>query len=269
MLAADSRARPVSFRDRRAGGDCEDASTMIPISDDNPSRRPALVNWALILICVAVYGWEFAQGRRLDAIIKVFGFTPLSLSGHYSLGHGLATYPPWVTIFTAMFLHGGWLHLGGNMLYLWIFGNNVEDAMGHAKYALFYLICGCAAALGFAYADPNSAVPMLGASGAISGVLAAYVLLYPRARVTVVVPLGIVFYPLAISAVWAVGLWFGLQLVSAWYTSAADQGIAWWAHISGFAAGLILTPLFKSRDVPFFGSHPPDARPGPWDNRPR
>jgi membrane associated rhomboid family serine protease len=160
-----------------------------------------------------------------------------------------------------MFLHGGLLHLAGNMLYLWIFGNNVEDAMGHVRYLLFYLLCGAAAALGMAYIDPASQVPMVGASGAISGVLAGYVLLYPRARVTVIVPLGIILYPFAITAVWVIGFWFLLQLISAGLANPGEPGTAWWAHVGGFAAGLILTPVLKSRDTPLFGQ----VRHGPWD----
>ncbi len=225
---------------------------MIPISDDNPPLHRAYVNWALIALCVAAYGWQFSLGDKFDAAIAAFGFAPASLGSP----HGL--YPAWLTVVTSMFLHGGLLHLAGNMLYLWIFGNNVEDAMGHVKYALFYLICGAIAALTFAYMDPHSLLPMVGASGAISGVLAAYVLLYPRARVTVVVPLGIVFYPLAISAVWVVGFWFVLQLINAWMTGPGQPGVAWWAHVGGFAAGLLLAPLFKSRDIPLFGR--PDPR---------
>lgn len=233
---------------------------MIPISDDNPSRRPAIVTWTIIALCGAAFVWELALGARMDAALLVFGFTPASLLGHPPPPHGFVRLPPFATILTSMFLHGGWLHLGGNMLYLWIFGNNAEDAMGHVKYALFYLLCGVAAALTLAFMDPTSQLPMIGASGAISGVLAAYVLLYPRTKVTVVVPLGIIFYPLAISAVWVVGLWFLMQLVSAWIVDPAQPGVAWWAHVGGFVTGLLLTPLFKSRDIPLFGRQ---AR-GPW-----
>jgi membrane associated rhomboid family serine protease len=146
------------------------------------------------------------------------------------------------------------------MLYLWIFGNNVEDAMGHLRFLAFYLMCGAAAALAMAYIDPSSRVPMIGASGAISGVLAAYVLLYPRHRVTVIVPLGIIFYPLSIAAIWVVGFWFVMQLFSAALSNPGQPGTAWWAHIGGFAAGLLLTPLLKSRHVPLFSRRPP----GPW-----
>ena len=126
----------------------------------------------------------------MDCALSALGFTPASLFGTGWLGHASASILPATTIVTSMFLHGGLLHIGGNMLYLWIFGNNVEDAMGHVRYLLFYLLCGVAAALAMGFLQPQSAVPMVGASGAISGVLAGYVLLYPRARVTVVIPLG-------------------------------------------------------------------------------
>jgi len=260
MLGADSKGAIAPIWHSRGPRNDEDRSTMIPISDDNPARGPAIVNWTIIALCVAAFIWEVRLGGRMDAALLVLGFTPASLLGHPPPPHGFVRLPPFATILTSMFLHGGWLHLAGNMLYLWIFGNNAEDAMGHVKYGLFYLVCGTAAALTLAYMDPTSRLPMIGASGAISGVLAAYVLLYPRAKVTVVVPLGIIFYPLAISAVWVVGLWFLMQLVSAWLIDPAQPGVAWWAHVGGFVTGLVLTPLFKSRDVPLFGRLPR----GPW-----
>jgi membrane associated rhomboid family serine protease len=233
---------------------------MIPISDDNPARLTPLVNWAIILLCVGVFFWEISLGRSMDETIGVLGFSPASLEGTAAVPRGYVPVPGWATIFISMFLHGGWLHIAGNMLYLWIFGNNVEDAMGHIRYLVFYLIAGTAAALSMAAMDPGSQVPMVGASGAISGVLAAYVLLYPRARVTVVVPLGIIFYPLKISAFWVVGFWFGMQVLSAVLSTPGQPGIAWWAHVGGFVAGAILTPLFKYAHVPLFG----EVRRGPW-----
>lgn len=238
---------------------------MIPISDDNPSRTTPFVTWAIIAACVAAYLWERTLGPQFDAAVMVLGFTPDSLSGGSHTLPGYITVPAPATIFTSMFLHGGLLHLGGNMLYLWIFGNNVEDAMGHIRYAFFYLICGAAAALSMVYIDPGSQVPMVGASGAISGVLAAYVLLFPRARVTVIVPLGVIFYPLAISAMWVMGFWFLLQLASAAFSDPNQPGVAFWAHVGGFAAGVFLTPLLKSRQFPLFG----EVHRGPWDQGPR
>ncbi len=234
---------------------------MIPISDDNPTRLVPIVTWAIIALCVIAYLWERSLGRDMDAAVLVLGFTPASLFGRPpASSQDFETISPLATIFTSMFMHGSVLHLLGNMLYLWIFGNNVEDAMGHARFVAFYAVCGVAAALTLAYIDPSSRIPMVGASGAISGVLAGYVLLFPRARVTVIIPLGIIFYPIAISAFWVVSFWFVLQLLSAALSDPNQPGVAWWAHVGGFAAGLVLTPLLKSRGFPLFGR----VRRGPW-----
>jgi membrane associated rhomboid family serine protease len=235
--------------------------TVIPISDDNPGRTVPIVTWAIIAGCVAAYLWERSLGGQIDAALTVLGFVPASLSaGHGAPPQGYVDVSPIATIFTSMFLHGGLLHLGGNMLYLWIFGNNVEDAMGHVRYAVFYLLSGVAAALTMALIDPHSQIPMVGASGAISGILASYVLLWPRARVTVIVPLGIIFYPMAVSAMWVVGFWFVLQLLSALLTDAAQPGVAFWAHVGGFIVGAILTPFLKSAQYRLFG----EVYRGPW-----
>lgn len=242
---------------------------MIPISDDNPAssrppgpaRRRPVVTVTVIALCVLVFAWELSLGSRMDGALAALGFTPGTLLHPQSAVAPWLGIPPWTTIFTAMFLHAGWLHIGGNLLYLWIFGNNIEDAMGHAKYALFYLACGVAAALAMVLIDPASQTPIVGASGAISGVLGAYVLLYPRARVLTIIPLVFIFYPVRLRAVWVVGIWFALQLVAAALTPPSDPGVAWWAHVGGFVAGLALTPLLKSRAVPYFG--PLDSR-GPW-----
>jgi len=234
---------------------------MIPISDDNPTRLAPIVNWALIALCVVVYLWEWSLGKAMDPALNVLGFAPASF---FSPQTSLSQYvglPAAATIFTSMFLHGGILHLAGNMLYLWIFGNNVEDAMGHIRFLLFYFACGVCAALTLAYIEPHSTVPMVGASGAISGVLAAYVLLHPRARVTVIVPLGIIIYPFAIRAVWVVGLWFLMQLINAAFSDPSQPGVAWWAHVGGFAAGLMLTPILKTPGVRLFGNR----HTGPWN----
>ena len=235
---------------------------VIPISDDNPGRTVPIVTWAIIAACVATYLWERSLSSQTDAAIMVLGFVPASLHGAHVLPpQGYVAVPAAVTVFSSMFLHGGLLHLGGNMLYLWIFGNNVEDAMGHLRYLVFYFFCGIAAALTLALLQPDSLVPMVGASGAISGVLAAYVMFFPRSRITVIVPLGIIFYPFAVSAIWVVGFWFVLQLASALLSDPVLPGIAFWAHVGGFATGLLLTPLFKSAQYRLFG----DVQRGPWD----
>ena len=233
---------------------------MIPISDDNPARLRPVVTWGIILACVLAFVWELSLGDEMSAALFAFGFTPASFFSGYAVS-GIGQVPAVLTIFTSMFLHGSILHIAGNMLYLWIFGNNVEDAMGHSRYLLFYLVSGIAAALTLAYIGPLSQVPMVGASGAISGVLASYVLLFPGARITVIVPLGIIFFPFRITAIWVVGFWFVLQLLSASATHADQPGVAWWAHVGGFAAGAIMTPFLKSSDFPLFGAV---RRRGPW-----
>ncbi|MGA7674801.1 MAG: rhomboid family intramembrane serine protease [Rhizomicrobium sp.] len=234
---------------------------MIPISDDISARQTPFFTWAIIAACVAVYIWEVQQGPDMGTVFLQYGFTPKSLMSPPLSPAQETGWSALINIFTSMFVHGGIWHLAGNMLYLWIFGNNIEDAMGHARFVLFYLLCGVAAALTMAFMDPASTVPMVGASGAISGVLGAYMLLYPRARVTVVVPIVIIFYPFRISAVWVVGVWFAMQLFSAATSTPDSPGVAWWAHIGGFAAGLALTPFLKSSHVPFFG---PRSLRGPW-----
>jgi membrane associated rhomboid family serine protease len=237
---------------------------MIPISDDNPARSAAIVTWTIMGLCALIYLWERSLGTQMNTALFALGFVPSSYFSNHALGTGDIAVPPELTILTSMFLHGGILHLAGNMLYLWIFGNNVEDSFGHFRFLLFYLVCGAGAALAMAYIDPTSRIPMIGASGAISGVLAAYVLLYPRARVTVIVPLGIILWPFSITAMWVVGFWFLLQLISAGMADPAQPGTAWWAHVGGFAAGLLLTPLVKPRGVRLFS---PAAHRGPWDRR--
>jgi membrane associated rhomboid family serine protease len=163
--------------------------------------------------------------------------------------------PAYATLITSMFLHGGWMHLTGNMLYLWIFGNNIEDVMGHGRFVVFYLACGILAALSHAVTDPTSTVPMVGASGAISGVLGAYVLLFPRAHVLVLMPgLGTA----RVAAGIVLGMWFVTQLLSGGMSIGTQGGgVAFFAHIGGFVAGMMLIGLFKRRDVPYFAPERP------------
>ena len=175
------------------------------------------------------------------------GAIPAVLLQDARLAPELTWVPAGATVFTSMFLHGGWMHLIGNMLYLWIFGNNIEDAMGHVRYVLFYLFCGIVAV--YTHAIPNAAseIPMIGASGAISGVLGAYLLLYPRAKILVGIPLGFILHTMRLSAMWVLGLWFGMQIISSLLTPPGQAGVAFGAHIGGFVAGIVLIPLFKYR----------------------
>jgi membrane associated rhomboid family serine protease len=171
------------------------------------------------------------------------------LFGNVKLPADVAVVAPWMSVLTSMFMHGGWMHLLGNMLYLWIFGDNIEDSMGHVRYFIFYVLCGLAAVLAQALPDTSSQVPMIGASGAISGVLGAYLLLFPRARIHVVIPLGFYFQQARLPAMWVLLFWFALQLLSNVFQGKAGSGVAFGAHIGGFVAGLVLIPIFKYRSV--------------------
>jgi membrane associated rhomboid family serine protease len=223
---------------------------MIPISDDNPARLTPILNYGLIAVCAFVFLWQLNAGEAgSERLIMAYGFTPASV---FDAGMTeTAASAGWVTVATSMFLHGGLLHLAGNLLYLWIFGNNIEDAMGHFRYLVFYIACGVGAALSEGAIYPSSSVPMIGASGAISGVLAAYLLIFPRARVTVIVPLGILLYPLKIAAIYVIGFWFIVQIFEAAMSPPGEPGVAWWAHIGGFVVGLALAPIFSN--YPLFG----------------
>jgi membrane associated rhomboid family serine protease len=224
---------------------------MIPLRDDNPSGTPQIVTIAFIVMCVLVFVWQLSFGAQGgQRIVYALGVVPASLLGQGQLPAELSLVPPWMTVFTSMFMHGGWMHLIGNMLYLWIFGDNVEDSMGHGRFVVFYLLCGIAAVLAQALPDPSSTIPMVGASGAISGVLGAYLLLYPHARVLVAIPLGFFLHTMRIPAGLVLVLWFGLQLFSSAMAQPGQGGVAFRAHIGGFIAGMILIPLFKQRRVP-------------------
>jgi membrane associated rhomboid family serine protease len=223
---------------------------LIPLSDDNPSNTPQVVTVAFIVMCVLVWLWQLSFGAQGgQRIVYALGVVPASLLGQQQLPPELSLVAPWMTMFTSMFMHGGWMHLIGNMLYLWIFGDNVEDAMGHGRFAVFYLLCGVAAVLAQALPDPSSTIPMVGASGAISGVLGAYLLLYPHARVLVAIPLGFILHTMRIPAGLVLVLWFGLQLLSSAMAQPGQGGVAFRAHIGGFVAGMILILFFKRRQV--------------------
>jgi membrane associated rhomboid family serine protease len=188
---------------------------MIPLRDDNPSGIRPMVTITLIVVCVLAFLWELAAGGPGgQRVIYSLGLIPSVLFGRDTLPPELAIVPPSATLITSMFLHGGWMHLIGNMLYLWIFGDNVEAAMGHVRFIVFYVLCGLAAAFAQALPEPASQIPMVGASGAISGVLGAYLLLYPHARVLVLIPLGFIMQSAHLKAGIVLAIWFGLQLLS-------------------------------------------------------
>ncbi len=209
---------------------------MIPLKDDNPARRVPYVNLLLIASNLGVFGYQFFYLPQGPAhLIRALGVIPYELFSQTEIG--IAP----LTLFSAMFIHGGWLHLLGNMLYLWIFGDNVEDRLGHGRYLAFYLTCGVIAALVHAFIFSQSRVPCVGASGAISGVLAAYLLFFPKARVSTLFFFFIFIRIIRLPAVVLLGLWIALQVASGITAlPARTAGVAWFAHIGGFAAGLVL-----------------------------
>ncbi len=222
---------------------------MIPLRDDNPSYTTPFITYSLIGGCILAFLWQLSLGP-IGGQVAIFalGVIPDVLLGEAMLAPEARWVPPSATVFTSMFLHGGWMHLIGNMLYLWIFGDNVEDSMGHGRFIVFYLVCGIAAVFAQALPDPSSQIPMIGASGAISGVLGAYLLLHPRAHVLVLIPLGLFSQLVRLPALFVLGLWFGLQLLQE-LISTAEAGVAFRAHLGGFIAGMLLVPFFKKSRV--------------------
>jgi membrane associated rhomboid family serine protease len=212
---------------------------MFPVSDVIPSRTVPFVTLALIVANALAFLFELTRGaRELEAFVQIYGVVPAALA--------------WPALLTSMFLHGGWLHFGGNMLYLWIFGDNVEDRLGHFRYLFFYLACGVAAALGHIVMNPSSTLPMVGASGAIAGVMGAYFVLYPQSRVLTVVLLVLFLDIIEIPAIFFLGLWFLMQLfsgVGSLGAQAADGGVAFWAHVIGFASGAVVGAVQRVRDA--------------------
>lgn len=224
---------------------------MFPIHDDNPIDIIPFVTYAIFGTCIAVFLWQFSSGPSgQNEIVYALGVTPAALFGHAELPQELVWVPTYATVFTSMFLHGGWMHLIGNMLFLWVFGNNIEASMGHVKFVIFYLLCGVAAVMAQGLPDTQSTIPMIGASGAISGLLGAYLLLYPRARVTVIIPIFIIIQTVKVPALVVLGIWFLIQLFSSFSAGYGGGGVAFGAHIGGFIAGMVLIPLFKKRDIP-------------------
>lgn len=222
---------------------------MLPLRDRMPTRHVPLVTLLLIGVNVAVFFYELMQGDTLDRFFYTAGLVPCLVTAQCEpLPFAL---PPLVTVFTAMFMHGGWLHIAGNMLYLWIFGNNVEDALGGLRYLVFYLISGIIASAAQVLIDPASTVVNIGASGAIAGVLGGYLIMYPRARVDTLLFLGVFYQLVALPAILVLGGWFVLQIFSGVASVGAPSsggGVAFFAHIGGFVAGMLLVNLFRRSD---------------------
>jgi len=221
---------------------------MFPLYDDNPTSRRPYVTIGLMAACILAFFWQMSLGPRGGQLaVYSLGFIPAVFFGEAELSPELTLVPASATLVTSMFLHGGLMHLVGNMLYLWIFGNNIEDACGHGRFLAFYLLCGVAAALVQAIPDLDSEIPMIGASGAISGVLGAYLLLFPHARVYVLIPFGFLFVQ-PVPAGLLLVIWFIFQLISGAAADPAAGGVAFWAHIGGFVAGMGLIWVFRDKD---------------------
>ena len=214
---------------------------MIPFKDDNPTLTFPFVTIGLIALNIIVFIWEIMQpgGQQIPLMYGAIPHNLFSLEKTQPIS-------PAMTIFTSMFLHAGLLHVAGNMLYLWIFGNNIEDSLGHFRFLLFYLFSGIVAAFGHAFTDSQSMIPMIGASGAVSGILGAYILLFPQARVHTLIFFGFFFQVVRIPAVIVIGFWIAIQLISGFASKGALQqgGVAWFAHIGGFLAGLLTIKLW-------------------------
>lgn len=264
---------------------------MIPLHDDIPSHSTPFINYAIIGICSLVFFAQLAESDNAS-LVEQYGMIPArvldpstpieslrQLAVETPLGiqiieerHPVAdsAIAPWLTLFSCIFLHGGWMHVIGNMWFLYIFGDNIEDRLGHAGYLAFYLFCGVAASAAHLVIGPDSTIPTIGASGAIAGVMGAYFIFYPRAKVLSLVPIVFVMQMIVIPAPVFLGIWFAFQAFNGFGSSGAGGGVAWWAHIGGFAAGLATAWLLKIGNVtpppaaPTTGQHPGEYR---WKQR--
>lgn len=246
---------------------------MIPIRDNIPSRTTPVVNYSILVLCGVAFLLQLSAGSQGQVIVERYGMVPARLTepgkpiesvapklerhGPYVIERKVVQrmpeppFTPYLTLLTCIFLHGGWMHFLGNMLFLYIFGDNVEDRLGHVLYAVFYLAVGVLAGLSHYMADPTSTVPTIGASGAIAGVMGAYFLLYPHARVLTVIWVFLFLEFIVLPAWLLLGLWFALQLFQSWAASATPGagGVAWWAHIGGFAIGAATVYLLKETNL--------------------
>jgi membrane associated rhomboid family serine protease len=222
---------------------------MIPLRDENPTHITPVITYLLILVNIAVFVFQMMLGANNDAFIYQFALIPAEVTSRVSL-------EPIFDIFTSMFMHAGLAHIGGNMLYLWIFGDNVEDRLGSFKYIIFYIIGGVVASLTHIYTNPGSQIPTVGASGAIAAVLGAYLVLYPSQKVLTLIPLGFWLRLTMLPASVVLGLWFVLQFFQGVASLGMPDvgGVAFWAHIGGFVSGVVLGWLLKKpeKDYPAY-----------------
>jgi len=214
-----------------------------PFKDDNPTSSRPIISWALISICSLIFFYQLSLSIfDFNNFVRYFGITPFKLINN--------TNDQWFTVLSSMFVHGNLTHLAGNMVYLWIFGDNIEDSFGKIRFILFYLLCGVAAVFSQILYDPNSLTPMIGASGAIAGVLGAYLILYPRAKIWVFMWIVFIVRLITVPAFIVLGIWMFLQLINV--IDQGTSGVAYSAHIGGFIAGMILAPLLKKKNKRLF-----------------
>ncbi|MBI5676776.1 MAG: rhomboid family intramembrane serine protease [Nitrospirae bacterium] len=219
---------------------------MIPFKDDNPTQTFPFLTISIIVLNTIVFIQQITSPLSPKDIVFTYGVIPYSLLT-LTTTHAIH---PILTLFSSMFMHGGLLHLGSNMLFLWIFGNNIEDRLGHVRFIVFYLLCGVVAAYSHALAEQSSIVPMIGASGAVSGILGAYMVLFPRAKVHTLIFLGIFVQVVRLPAIFIIGLWIVIQFFNGMLNKgiAGQSGVAWFAHIGGFLFGLIMIKIFLKRE---------------------
>ena len=221
---------------------------MIPLKDDNPTSGRPVVTYFLIGICVVIFLMQLgSQSYKTGQLFYSYGLIPSVLMGYDQLPMDLYAVPAYLTIFTSMFMHGGFMHLIGNMLYMWIFADNIEDSLGPKKFIIFYLLSGIGAATAQILMDTHSQVPMVGASGAIGGVLGAYLINHPNARVLVLIPFGFFSQLIKIKALYVLGFWFVLQFINSAMMSSQGGGVAYAAHIGGFVSGVVLILFFNKK----------------------
>jgi len=223
---------------------------LIPLKDDNPTYRTPIVTYSIIAICVIVFILEITSSSYNNGrLFYSYGLIPAVFTGQATLPDEIAGLPSELTLLSSMFMHGGFMHLIGNMLYMWIFADNIEDEIGPVRFIIFYVLAGIAAALTQVYLNTSSTIPMIGASGAIGGVLGAYIVNHPKAKVLVLIPLGFFSQIIKIPALYVLGFWFVLQFINSSLSSSTGGGIAYGAHIGGFIFGVIAILFFNKKST--------------------
>jgi membrane associated rhomboid family serine protease len=222
---------------------------MFPLRDTIPSRSFPIITVVIICLNLLIFFYEFTLGAKAETLISSLGMIPASFANFLSVD--ISSWPPLIlTLFSSVFLHGSWFHVISNMWYLWIFGDNIEDRTGHLRFLLFYLLCGLLAGIAHIVMNPLSEIPTIGASGAVAGIMGAYIVLFPRSKITTLIFLVIFIQIVRIPAIIFLGFWFLLQLLSGTFSLGIVEqsgGVAWWAHIGGFFTGMIFVFLFKKR----------------------